>query len=190
MATAGNPFDCRGHFFLSQNSNEGFMHPYQLTLNQKSRNNHVPSHMELDVTSYKHTVKPALNDHRFKRPPAFSDRFFMHGEFCHSNCTVLGDHLPNATSDRHFLHQRPDFPSLATKSKERRCFVPIFTVKTATTAQVCEKTIARGGRLHQIDVYCHCVDQTRAYHNVRSRSTELRKIGLFRGNLALETTCL
>ena len=26
------------------------------------------------------TVKPALNDHRFKRPPAFSDRFFMHGE--------------------------------------------------------------------------------------------------------------
>ena len=24
--------------------------------------------------------KPALNDHRFKRPPAFSDRFFMHGE--------------------------------------------------------------------------------------------------------------
>ena len=28
----------------------------------------------------KSTVKPALNDHRFKRPPAFSDRFFMHGE--------------------------------------------------------------------------------------------------------------
>ena len=27
-----------------------------------------------------HTVKPVLNDHRFKRPPAFSDRFFMHGE--------------------------------------------------------------------------------------------------------------
>ena len=26
------------------------------------------------------TVKPALSDHRFKRPPAFSDRFFMHGE--------------------------------------------------------------------------------------------------------------
>ena len=26
------------------------------------------------------TVKPALNDHRFKRPPAFSDRFFVHGE--------------------------------------------------------------------------------------------------------------
>ena len=26
------------------------------------------------------TVKPALNDHRFKRPPAFSDRFFMDGE--------------------------------------------------------------------------------------------------------------
>ena len=26
------------------------------------------------------TVKPALNDHRFKRPPAFSDRFFKHGE--------------------------------------------------------------------------------------------------------------
>ena len=29
---------------------------------------------------YSSTVKPALNDHRFKRPPAFSDRFFMHGE--------------------------------------------------------------------------------------------------------------
>ena len=26
------------------------------------------------------TVKPAFNDHRFKRPPAFSDRFFMHGQ--------------------------------------------------------------------------------------------------------------
>ena len=26
------------------------------------------------------TVKPALSDHRFKRPPAFGDRFFMHGE--------------------------------------------------------------------------------------------------------------
>ena len=29
---------------------------------------------------YTRTVKPALNDHWFKRPPAFSDRFFMHGE--------------------------------------------------------------------------------------------------------------
>ena len=33
-----------------------------------------------DPTRFKSTVKPALNDHRFKRPPAFSDRFFMHGE--------------------------------------------------------------------------------------------------------------
>ena len=32
------------------------------------------------VVFLKLTVKPALNDHRFKRPPAFSDRFFMHGE--------------------------------------------------------------------------------------------------------------
>ena len=32
-------------------------------------------------TSKANTVKPALNDHRFKRPPAFSDRVFMHGEF-------------------------------------------------------------------------------------------------------------
>ena len=28
----------------------------------------------------RNTVKPALSDHRFKWPPAFSDRFFMHGE--------------------------------------------------------------------------------------------------------------
>ena len=30
------------------------------------------------------TVKPALNDHRFKRPPAFSDRFFHARRVCHS----------------------------------------------------------------------------------------------------------
>ena len=32
------------------------------------------------ISAVINTVKPALNDHRFKRPPAFSDWFFMHGE--------------------------------------------------------------------------------------------------------------
>ena len=35
----------------------------------------------LQTAVIERTVKPALSrDHRFKRPPAFSDRFFMHGE--------------------------------------------------------------------------------------------------------------
>ena len=58
------------------------------------------------------TVKPALSDHRFKRPPAFSNRFFHARRVCHSKLPVLGDHLRNATSDPDFLHQRPDFPCL------------------------------------------------------------------------------
>ena len=35
---------------------------------------------EQKPTNIIRTVNLALNDHRFKRPPAFSDRFFMHGE--------------------------------------------------------------------------------------------------------------
>ena len=88
------------------------------------------------------TVKPALNDHRFKRPPAFSDRFLMHGQsaiqtaLCQATtCLTRPATGIFCTNDRISL-------SLATKSKEKRCFVPIFTVKTSTTAQVCEKTIA------------------------------------------------
>ena len=45
-----------------------------------------------------------------KRPPLLATDQFHARRVCHSNCTMLGEHLPNATSDWHFLNQRPDFP--------------------------------------------------------------------------------
>ena len=37
---------------------------------------------------------------------------------------MLGDHLPNATSDRHFLHQRPDFPVFSDQKQGKALLCP------------------------------------------------------------------
>ena len=114
----------------------------------------------------------------------------MHRKVCRSKCTVLGDHLPNATSDLHFCTKDRISLSLATKTKEKHWFDPHIYCQKQPTQRKCARkppheATAWGHRLHQIDMNYLCADRTRAYHNVCNYSTEVRKIGLFRGKPCL-----
>ena len=72
----------------------------------------------------------------------------------------------NATSDRHFLYQRPNFLSLslATKAKRLSLWAYISCQNSYQSANLQVRTTTGGHHLHQFDITCRYVDRTRAYH--------------------------
>ena len=89
MSTCGKPLfeeqriALQFHFYVHKNKNDlkrCTQALVQMLILPKKKCTEFDILREETVFTFLFTVKPALNDHRFKRPPAFSDRFFMHGE--------------------------------------------------------------------------------------------------------------
>ena len=71
---------------------------------------HIP--ISPSPLNFKTAVKTAFYDLCGQRPPAFYDRNSMHGNSMYRKVSVVGDYLPNVTSDCQTLHAQSHSPAV------------------------------------------------------------------------------